>query len=114
MDHPTLPPVLPGRSALPAFLAVERDLGREIEAEAAKTETQVRDAGEEAERIRREGTERLERVLVDAQESAMRAAEAEARERVNAARSAVGGWVDEAARAAETAVDGALDVCCGD
>ncbi len=114
MDNPALPSVPPGRSALPAFLVLERALAERLAAEEEQASGETRAAGDEAARIRREGQERLEHVLVDAQESAMREAEARARERVNDARSAVGRWVDEAERAADAALDEALDICCGE
>ena len=74
----------------------------------------MRTATDEAARIRREGQDRLQHVLVDAQQAAMREAETRARERVNETRAAVSRWVDEAEHAAEAAVDEALDLCCGD
>lgn len=114
MDVPTLPSVPPGRSALPALLVVERALEAQIAAEVQKASEETRDAGDEAARIRREGQARLERVLVEAQEAAMREAEARVRARVNDARSRVTRWVDEAERASDTAVEEALDLCCGD
>ena len=112
MDLPALPSVPPGRSALPALLVVERALEAQIAAEAEKASEEARPAGDEAARIRREGQARLEQVLVDAQEAAIREAETRARERVNEARSKVTSWVDEAERAADAALDEALDVLC--
>lgn len=104
----------PGRSALPALLVVERSLAEELAAEQAKVAREAEHAGEEAARIRRAGEERLQRVLVEAQEAALREVEARARERVNAARSAVTRWVDASERAATAAVDDALDLCTGE
>ena len=112
MDIPPLPPVLPGRSALPAFLAVEAALTEELQAEREAGSRQIADADEEAARIRAGARERLERVLVDAQEAALREAERQARERANRARSRGQQWVDEAERAAGEALDDALDLCC--
>lgn len=114
MDLPPPPQVPSGRPALPAFLPLERALRDALEAESTRAEEERARAGEEAERIRREGRQRLERVLLDAQEEALREAERRARERVNAVRSRGQRWVDEAEQAARSALDEALDLCCGE
>jgi hypothetical protein len=105
--------VLPGRSALPAFLAVEAALAEELETGRETGRKQIAEAEEEAARLREEARARLERVLVDAQEAAVREVERQARERVNEARAQGQRWVDEAERVAGETVGDALDLCCG-
>lgn len=103
-----------GRSALPAFLLVEGGLRAERDEARAEAQRAAAEAEAEAARIRREGEERLKQVVVDAEAQAAREAEARARDRVSAARVETQRWVEEAERAAESAVDDALDLCCGD
>lgn len=101
-----------GRSALPLFLPVEAELGRRLEAETARVERRVADAEAEAARIRTEGEAAVRDVVVEAEAQAVREAERRERERINDVRVRIERWLEESERAAEAAVDDALDSCC--
>lgn len=79
-----------------------------------QAERTVEDATVEGERIRREGEERLKRVVIEAQETALREAEGRQRDRVSRTRARIQRWVQEAEEAARQTLDEALDLCCGE
>ena len=96
VDLPSLPPVPPGRSALPAFLGLESWVAEErggVRTEALRALEQAR---AEAERLRAAGEGRLEALVLEAEQEAVRTAEDGARDRVSAARTTVSRWVDAA------------------
>ncbi len=114
MDAPRLPPVVAGRSALPAFLAVEA-WAREKSAGAREAAEATRaDAEADAARIRREGDEALKQAVVDGEREALRDVESQQRDKVSEARRAVEAWIGTAEEAAERAIPGALDLLCTD
>ena len=103
---------MPGRSVLPVFLPWEKELDARLDTSRKTAETRVKAACEEAARIRRDGEARLARLVLDAQEEAMREAKARARDRVSGVRAETQRWVDRAEEAARQALDEALDLCC--
>src|SRR5262245_48825741 len=96
MDLPPLPPVPPGRTALPAFLALEAWVAKERGGARARAEADLEAARAEARRIEGDGAARLENVVLQAEREAARTAEDAARDRVSAARVALHRWVDAA------------------
>lgn len=87
------PNPVPGRSALAAFLPVERWLAERSaarQAEAGGLEQEIR---AEARRIREEGEARLKEVVKQAEQDALRSAQARAHDRESAARREVEAWV---------------------
>lgn len=86
----------------------------QLEGERGAAEALLAASREEAERIRRDGEERLKQIVVDAQEAARRESEDRARDRTSRVRAATQRWVTEAERQALELVESALDVCCGD
>jgi vacuolar-type H+-ATPase subunit H len=112
MDAPRLPPVVAGRSALPAFLEVEawaRERTARARSEAAD---RLEAARADAERVRREGEAALQEVVLEGEHEALRDVQGRARDRVSEARKQVRAWIDEAERAAQEALGAALDVLC--
>ena len=114
MERPELPPVVPGRSALPAFLEVERRVRSALAAEEAAAQRTVDDAEAEATRVRREGEARLKQVVLDAEQAAMRESEARERDRVSEQRVRVQQWIEQAERAAEASVAAAVELLVRD
>ena len=113
MDQPTLPPVVAGRSALPAFLAIEAWARAQTAAAEAAAEDLLGDARAEAERVRREGEQALREAVVAAERDALRAVESRARDRVSASRHAVTRWIESAEEEATRQLDEALARICG-
>ena len=110
MDAPRLPPVVAGRSALPAFLAVEA-WAREKTAGALAAADEQRAAAEaEAARIRSEGEEALKQAVLDGEHEALRDVETRQRDKVSQARRAVEAWIQAAEEASSRAVTAALDL----
>jgi vacuolar-type H+-ATPase subunit H len=114
VERPSLPPASPGRSALTSFLAWEEALRASVDDAAAAAKARVGEADGEAERIRREGEERLKRLVLEAQEQAMREAERQARDRISDVRVRTQRWVEQAEEAARDTLDDALDLLCGE
>lgn len=112
MDPVPLAPVVPGRSALPAFLPLEAALAEQRDASRRGAEARLLAAREEAARIRQDGEARLKDVLVEAQARAWKEAEARARDRVSGVRARTERWVDQAEEAAGQALADALGLCC--
>ncbi len=105
-----LPSVAPGRSALPAFLALEARLRERAASEEARAAQVVEDAEAEAARIRLKGEERLQQVVLEAEAQAKREAEAKARDRISDVRVKTQRWIEAAERAAQAAIDQAVDL----
>jgi V/A-type H+-transporting ATPase subunit G/H len=93
---PPLLPIRPGRSALPAFRPVEEALARAVEDARQEGEARVAEARSEAERVRRQGEERLKEAVHEGQQEALREVEDRSRDRVGDARREVSRLVDEA------------------
>jgi vacuolar-type H+-ATPase subunit H len=110
VDRPELPPPVPGRPALPVFVGFEDALEGLLESARREARERVERAEREAERVRREGEERLRQVLLDAQEEARRTAEDRARDSVSRARVAVQRWIERAEGASGEAVEAALEL----
>ena len=108
MERPALPPVPPGRSALPSFLAVEAGLREQGEAETLKAKAVVAEAEAEAGRLREEGEQRLKQLVLEAEEQAKREAEARARDRISDVRVKTQHWIEAAERASQDAVEDAV------
>lgn len=109
MDRPVLPSVAPGRSALPAFLALEAQLRERAVSEEARAAALVEEAEARAARIRAKGEERLQQVVVEAEAQAKREAEAKARDRISDGRVKTQRWIEAAERAVQATVDQAVD-----
>lgn len=119
VERPTLAsallaPASPGRSALPSFLAWEETLRAHLSDAASAAKARVTEADEQAGRIRREGEERLKRLVLDAEEQALREAERAARDRISGVRVQTQRWVEQAEEAARQTLDDALDLLCGE
>ncbi|MDJ0523613.1 MAG: hypothetical protein QNJ90_16200 [Planctomycetota bacterium] len=110
MDEPRLPPVVAGRSALPAFLAVEA-WARDKTADArAAADAHRAEAEAEAANVRREGEEALKQAVLDGEREALRDVETAQRDKVSEARRAVETWIRDAEEASTRAVAEALDL----
>ena len=103
-----LPSVAPGRSALPAFLALEARLRERAADEEVRAASVIEEAEGEAARLRAQGEERLQQVVLDAERQATREAEAKARDRISEVRVRTQRWIEAAERAAQSAVDDAV------
>jgi hypothetical protein len=108
MDAPPIPQTRPGQPALPAFQALEAYLAERHAAAREASARRVQEAEAEATRIRREGEERLARLVMDAEGQALREAEDRARDRVSAVRKAIEHWVDGTEAGAGALVEEAL------
>jgi hypothetical protein len=113
MDVPRLPPVVAGRSALPAFLEVEAWARRRVAVAHEAADALLREARAEAERVRSAGEAAVREAVVQGERDALRDVESRARDRVSAARRGVAAWVEAAEEASVRAVDEALDRICG-
>lgn len=113
MDPPPLPPVVAGRSALPAFLAVEAWAGEQTAASRAVAKRTLEDARAEAERIREEGETSLREAVLEGEREALREVESTARDRTSAMRHAVDAWVESGEAQAEGLLAEALTIICG-
>ncbi len=113
VDRPTLPSPPPGRSALPAFAAVERGLLDAIHREEALAARRVEEAEAEARRLVEESEQALKQRVIDAERRRVRQVEDAARDRISAARARVQAWIDASERRSAEAVDRALDVLTG-
>lgn len=92
-DRPDLPPVAPGRSALPAFLAVEAFMEQRLAGARAEAEARLEAARAHARAVEETGRERLRQAVVDAEADALREVESRAVDRVSEARRAVEAWI---------------------
>jgi hypothetical protein len=113
VKRPALPPLAPGRSALLAFLEVERGLRDEIAREEARAARTIEAAEEEAARLKEECERGLKQRVVDAERRRVRQVEDAARDRVSAARARVQRWIDEAEAGADEALARALALLTG-
>lgn len=113
MEEPRLPPVVAGRSALPAFLAIEAWAEEKTAAARTAADAQRAEAEAEAARIRSEGEEALKQAVLEGEREALREVETEQRDRVSDARRAVETWIQQAEAASSRAVDAALDLLVG-
>ena len=113
MDAPALPPVIAGRSALPAFLAIEA-WARERAADArAEAGTRLEESQAAAERVRTEGEQTLREAVLQGEREALREVESRARDRISAARRSTEAWIQASETASEQAVARAVDLICG-
>lgn len=108
VDLPALPAVVAGRSALPAFLAIEAHIQERLQGADAAAVRRVQEAEEEAASIRTRGETALREAVLAGEREAMREVEDRARDRVSTARRSVQRWVDEAEHAALEAVEEAV------
>lgn len=100
-ERPALPPVVPGRSALPAFLAVEAEMRVRLAAAREAAEARLEAAKEKAAEVERMGKDELRQAVVDAEQDAIRDVEQRAIDRVSEARRLVEDWV----RRCEASID---------
>jgi len=114
MDAPRLPPVVAGRSALPAFLTVEAWARERNAAGTATAAARLDEAETEAARIRREGEETLKQAVLDGEREALADVETHQRDKISAARRAVEAWIQRAESASSEAVAAALDLLVSD
>lgn len=110
MDEPRLPPVVAGRSALPAFLAIEDWAHAKTAAARAAAEAGVAAAEVDAARVREEGEEALKEAVLAGEHEALRDVETQQRDKVSEARRAVESWIQHAEAASTRAVSDALDL----
>lgn len=101
VDRPLLPPLTPGQSALPAFLAIEAWADERLSAERADAARRLDDARQQAERIRVETEARLRQAVLDGEREASRTAADRARDRLSAARQGVQRWIERAEQETE-------------
>jgi hypothetical protein len=113
MDEPRLPPVVAGRSALPAFLTIEDWATAKTAAARAAAEAEVAAADVEAARIRSEGEDALKQAVLAGEHDALRDVETQQRDKVSDARRAVEAWIRHAEEASTRAVTDALDLLMG-
>lgn len=113
MDEPRLPPAVAGRSALPAFLAVEAWAEEKTAAARDEADALRAEAHAEAARIRREGEAALKQAVLDGESDALRDVESRTRDAISAARIEVSSWINRAEEASRAAVDEALELLCG-
>lgn len=92
-EKPALPPVVPGRSALPAFLAVEAAMRERLDASRAEAEARLTAAHEKAAEIERLGREQLRETVIEGEAEAVRDVEQRAVDRVSEARRLVDAWI---------------------
>lgn len=94
VDRPSLPPVIAGRSALPAFLEIERHAEARVAAERGAAVREREQAARRAEAIRREGEAALEAEVLAGEAEALREVEDSARARVAEAHRARARWTE--------------------
>lgn len=119
MDEPNLPPavaprVIAGRSALPAFLAVEawaRTRTADAEAQASK---RIEEAEAQAAEVRRDGEAALRAAVIEAEREALREVERRSRDEVSEARVTLNAWIEAGEGASQAAVEDALRLICGE
>ncbi len=114
MDGPDFPPPIPGRSALPSFLAVEdwaRDEIEDAERDAAERVTQ---AESDAVRIQEAGQGTIDEAARAAEQLAVADAEARAASRVRHARESIDRWIETSETTLTALVDDALRYLCGE
>ena len=114
VKRPALPPLQPGRSALLAFLDVERGLREETAREEARAAQVLEAAEAEATRLKEACEQGLKQRVLDAERQSLRAVEARTRDRVSEARAGVQRWIDEAEGRAADAVVEALELLTRD
>ena len=96
MERPSLPPPVPGRSALPSLLAFEAAVREQLRVRREGAMTAMDAARDEAESIRRQGEEALQEVVREAERQMLRTVESEARDRASRARQVLAEWLDAA------------------
>ena len=119
MDELNPPPavashVLAGRSALPAFLAVETWVRLRTADAEARAAQHLESAEAEAQRVRTDGEAALRQAVIEAEQEALRDVERRSRDEVSEARVALNAWIDAGERASEEAVEDALRLICGE
>ena len=114
MDGPDFPPPIPGRSALPSFLAIE-DWARD-EIEAAEQEALTRKCRGEADavRIREAGQTDIDEAARSAEQLAVADAEARAASQVRRARESIDRWIETSETTLTSLVEDALKFICGE
>jgi len=124
MDVPHLPPavaeelmsrgVIAGKSALPAFLAVEAWARERTAAAETEAAARLQEAQGEAERVRSEGERALREAVLEGEREALRDVETRSRDRVSQARRALEAWIQAGEQTAQESVPDALALLCGD
>jgi DNA anti-recombination protein RmuC len=92
VERPSLPPVIAGRSALPAFLGIERWAEARVAAERGAAARDLKQARAEAEARRAEGEAALAEEVLAGEAEALREVEERARARVAEAHRALARW----------------------
>ncbi len=114
MTRPNLPPVTPGRSALPAFLAVEAWARERLQGAQGDAQARLAAARAEAKRIREEGEQKLRDIVIEGEREALRQVEAAGVDAVSEARLAVRRWIDDAESRMDELLVAAMALLCGE
>ncbi len=114
MTRPDLPPVTPGRSALPAFLELEAWARAQLQGAREASQQRLEEASAQARRIRAEGEERLREVVIAGEQEALREVEAAGRDAVSEARLAVNRWIEGAESRMDELLVRAMTLLCGE
>ena len=104
MDAPALPPVIAGRSALPAFLAVEAWARERAATAREEAEKQLADGQAKAAAVKSDGERSLREAVLEGEREALRDVESQARDRISEARRALEAWIQASEEASESAV----------
>ena len=113
MDAPALPPVIAGRSALPAFLTIEAWARERAAAARQEAETSLTEGQAKAAAVQRAGEAALREAVLEGEREALREVESRARDRISEARRAMEAWIQASEQASESAVARAVDLICG-
>jgi len=108
------PHVIAGRSALPAFLAVEAWARAQTADAEERAAQRIADGEAEAARVRADGEAALRDAVLEAEREALREVERRSRDEVSEARVALNAWIESGERASEKAVEDALRLICGE
>jgi hypothetical protein len=108
VDRPPLPTAPAGRSALPAFVALEAWADERLAEARADAAEHVAQARAQAERLRTDGEAKLRETVVRAEREARRTSEDHARDLLSAERIRAARWAEAAEAEAEARVEEAL------
>jgi len=114
MTRPDLPPVVPGRSALPAFLGLETWAREQLQDARDAAQKRLGDARLEAQTIRSEGEQKLRDVVIEGEKQALREVESAGTDAVSDARLAVNRWVEGAESRMDELLVLAMALLCGE
>ena len=113
VERPPLPPVIAGRSALPAFLGIERHAEARVAAERGAAVRELEAARAQAQARVREAEAALAEEVLAGEAEALRDVEARTRARVAEAHRALAAWTDAQERRLEDLLARALQRIAG-